>query len=64
MPGDGLPPIPDVDPIGSGVMPGTGLPPIPDVDPIGRAVVLGTAVGWPQLVSHPDMVVISSSSSP
>src|SRR5450759_4794090 len=59
MPGDGLPPIPDVDPIGSGVMPGTGLPPIPDVDPIGRAVVLGTAVGWPQLVSHPVMVVIS-----
>src|SRR5664280_2750089 len=59
MPGNGLPPIPDVDPIGSGVMPGTGLPPIPDVAPIGRTVMLGTAVGWPQLVSHPVMVVIS-----
>src|SRR5450759_4794095 len=49
MPGDGLPPIPDVDPIGPGVMPGTGLPPIPDVDPIGRAAQgpeITTMTGW------------------
>src|SRR5450759_3084321 len=59
MPGDGMTPSTDVEPIGPGVMTGTGLPPIPDVDPIGRAVMLGTAVGWPQLVSHPVMVVIS-----